>query len=385
MDDGARLSINGAEVLDEWHGGPGYYVVDRYLETVDLTLYLEYYEYYGDQYARITWKQIPDPVLPVQRILYISNRDGDDEIFVADANGSNPRQLTRNTYPDRDPAWSPDGKWIVFAADPDNDGNLDLYVMNADGSNSRFLTYLGGQPRWSPDGSRIVFVHWASEDDQHLWLINADGSDEHPLTEGQATDYNPDWSPDGSQIVFESYRNGNAEVYVIAADGSNLRNISNSPDTWEGTPAWSPDGKTIAFASSRDDNTDIYIMNTDGDDVRRVTDRGMEDAFPDWSPDGTSLVFQGGDDRRQIYQINPYSGADRIALTDAFGRHERPQWSPSGYGYTVANYTDGDAVNSGVIVVTQDFLWTGGSGGLLRWERNDPEQQRKYTSVDGFR
>lgn len=386
VDDGARLSICGVEVLDEWHGGPGNYVVDRYLEAGDHTLYLEYYELFGLQYAKIQWKRMPDPELPIQRVLYISNRDSHgDEIFIADADGSNPRQLTHNTYPDRDPAWSPDGQRIIFAAAPDEDGVFNLYVMNADGSDPQLLIERGGQPRWSPDGSRIVFVRWFSENEQNLWLVNADGTEEYPLTEGQVVNYNPDWSPDGSRIAFESFRDGNAEIYVVNTDGSDLQNLSNSPDTWDGTPAWSPDGETIAFASHREDNTDIYAMKADGSDIQRVTNWDMEDACPDWSPDGRFLVFHSGDEwNRQIYKKDPYTDADRIALTNANGRHEKPQWSPPGYGYTVTTFTDGDAVNAGAIAVTQDFVWTGGSGGLLRWERDDPEQQRKYTSEDGL-
>lgn len=385
-DDGVRLSICGTEVLDEFHGGPGSYVVDRYLEAGEHMLSVDFYEYIGTERVKIQWERIPDPVLPVQRILFISDRDDDgDEIFIADADGSNPQQLTHNSYPDRDPAWSPDGQHIVFAAALEEDGVYNLYVMNADGSDPRLLIERGGQPRWSPDGSRIVFVRWFSENEQSLWLVNADGTGEHPLIEGQMVNYNPDWSPDGARIAFESFRDGNAEIYVVNADGSGLQNLSNSPDTWDGTPAWSPNGETIAFASHREDNTDIYIMNADGSDVRRITEWGMEDACPDWSPDGHFLVFHGGDEwGGEIYKKDPYTDADRIALTDASGRHEKPQWSPAGYGYAVSAFTDGDAVNPGAIAVTEDFVWTGGSGGLLRWGRNDPNEQRKYTAADGL-
>jgi Tol biopolymer transport system component len=116
-------------------------------------------------------------------IVFNSNRDGDYEIYVMDADGSNVVQLTFNTKLDGSASWSPDGSQIVF--DSDRDGDREIYVMDADGSNVVQLTnYSGG-------------------------------------------DSSPTWSPDGSQIAFTSDRGGNYEIYVMDADGSNVVRLTN--------------------------------------------------------------------------------------------------------------------------------------------------------------
>ena len=168
-------------------------------------------------------------------------------IFIMDANGGNPRDLTNHDAEDRSPDWSPDGKQIAFASDRNRDwefennviGNWEVFVMNADGTNPINLTNhlaTDDSPDWAPDGKRIAFVSNRDENSE-VYVMNADGTNPINLTNHLATDDSPDWSPDGNQIAFQSNRDGNWEVYVMNADGANPINLTNHP-AWDSSPSW---------------------------------------------------------------------------------------------------------------------------------------------------
>lgn len=217
-----------------------------------------------------------------QQIAFHSSRDGNDEIYVMDADGSNQRRLTENDWHDREPVWSPDGRSMAFWSQPY--GNWDIYLMDANGNNRRPLAdaYADDfEPAWSPDGSQVAFTSNRDGNDE-IYVINADGSGLRNLTSSPANDKLAVWSPDGGALVFMSERDGNAEIYVMDSDGSNQRNLSDSPATEDTQPAWSPDGQFIVFTSDRDGNTEIYIMQRDGSNPRRLTESTAEDWDAAW-------------------------------------------------------------------------------------------------------
>lgn len=128
---------------------------------------------------------------------------------------------------------------IAFASD--RDGNWEIYVMNADGSGQTRLTKNPARdefPDWSPDGKKIAFVS-GRDGTIDTYVMNADGTGQARLTTNPADDYRPAWSPDGSKIAFMAHRDGNTEIYVMNADGSSQTNLTqNQADDWE--PSWSP-------------------------------------------------------------------------------------------------------------------------------------------------
>ncbi len=173
------------------------------------------------------------------KIAFMSDRDGNVEIYVMNADGSGQKNLTNNPAIDKNPAWSPDGKKIAF--DSYRDGNQDIYVMNADGSGQKNLTndlINGGYPAWSPDGKKIAFDSYR-DGNWEIYVMNADGSGQKRLTNNPADDNFPSWSPDGKKIAFMSDRDGNLEIIVMNADGSGLENLTNNPAD-DGYPSWSP-------------------------------------------------------------------------------------------------------------------------------------------------
>ncbi len=181
-----------------------------------------------------------------EKIAFYSDRDGDFEIWIMDADGNNQQQLTTNhgVYGDYEyiPVlfdWSPDGEQIVIASD--NDGDQDIFIMDADGSNIHQLTYNEDKdkdPNWSPDGKQIVFTSNRYGDDE-IFVMNTDGTNSRQLTSNNGISFYPDWSLDGSQIAFSSFRDGDSEIWMMDADGSNQQQLTFT-EAEDMLPVWSP-------------------------------------------------------------------------------------------------------------------------------------------------
>lgn len=211
------------------------------------------------------------------------------DLYTARADGRGAKRLTRYGIYTAEGVLSPDGRKIVFTSL--KDGDLDIYVMDSDGRNVHQLTHqLGydGGPWWSPDGKRIVYRanHPTSEADvraykdllaqrlvrpnkMDLWLMNADGSDQHQITNLGAASFGPSWTADGRKIVFSSNHHtdpklGNFDLFLINADGSGLEQITTA-SSFDGFPMFSPDGRKIVWASNRHDakphETNIFIAD----------------------------------------------------------------------------------------------------------------------------
>ena len=172
---------------------------------------------------------------------------------------------------------------IAFASD--RDGNMEIYVMDADGGNPRRLTnslfFDDRQPSWSPNGKRIAFVS-EREGSREIYVMDADGKNPQNLTHNPDDNEDPSWSPDGKHIAFASSRRGNWEIYVIDADGGNLRNLTNHDFLDEWDPSWSPDGTRIAFVTTRGVNWEIYVIDTDGENQLNLTNHPDDDTDPAW-------------------------------------------------------------------------------------------------------
>ena len=259
------------------------------------------------------WTQAPKKA----QIAFSSDRNDNDEIYVMDIDGKNPRNLTNHPGHDLSPAWSPDGQRIAFfSLRKKEDG---LYVMDADGKNQRYLAHMHqhGHAAWSPDGKQIAFG-CAVGRRTDICVIDADGGKPRNLTLHpfgnplhHFDDERPTWSPDGRQIAFTSNRKGQG-IFVMDRDGNNLRRLT-PPRTWDYNPAWSPDGKQIAFQSSNNESIDIYVMNADGTDRRRLTRHLAHDRYPSWSPDSKKILFYSERDGRsgEVYVIDAHGNNER--------------------------------------------------------------------------
>jgi dipeptidyl aminopeptidase/acylaminoacyl peptidase len=254
-----------------------------------------------------------------KRIAFASDRSGQLEIWVMNRDGTDQHQITHDGARDYAPTWSPDGKRIAFRSD--RDGNAEIYAIDADGAHETRLTFSSASdnsPRWGLDG-RIVFVtNREVAARSNLWVMNADGTDQHRLTPSSFfwNESRPAWSPDGRRIIFQADRDGpvgNTELYSMAVDGTNLRRLTTYPgkDDW---PTWSPDGNQIAFARGPSPfANEIYLMNADGTDAHEITLprlAGLNFGVVPSRPRAGKLF-------RAIYDVSEVSGADRVMPTVA--------------------------------------------------------------------
>jgi Tol biopolymer transport system component len=210
-------------------------------------------------------------------------------------------------------------------------------ITSADRDSMRPLTSEPGtrdaDPAVSPDGSTVAFVRKDTSDvPPALWLIDIDGSDEHPVTRAPADVRSPAWSPDGSLIAFSAADEPEGRaVYTIHPDGSDLQVVARGADI--GDVAWSPDGVSIAYsgAASAGDSFDLWKVAIDGSDTVDLTPTAEDQTDPSFSPDGGTIVFASPDG---IQEMPAGGGASRIivpasALSE--GRMPtRPAWSPDG-------------------------------------------------------
>jgi Tol biopolymer transport system component len=200
------------------------------------------------------------------KIVFFSTRtpngsdDGDAEIFVMNADGSDQTQLTFNDVRDEVPTWTPDGR-IVWSQRT-GVGQWDLWIMNADGSNQHQLTSLDGAELWpsvSPQGNRLAFAANYLDGRLHIFTMRLDGTDIRQVTSSDLEDWAPDWSPTGNDIVFtreypapDTSAGVDENLFIVHADGTNLRQITDRPDRVEIFPVWAPDGKALLYPAITD-------------------------------------------------------------------------------------------------------------------------------------
>ena len=289
------------------------------------------------------------------KIVFETNRDGNEEIYTMNADGTNRVDLTRNPADDTDPRWSSNGTRIVFASN--RSGNYQIYTMNADGSGVTRVTHDSNddrRPTWTADGhilfqngtfpnraifrinadgnglqqltpvssdnatvaaaprgGRIAFSSTRGDSTQRLYTANADGSAAQlvlPSPPGPETaDVEADWSPRGNELLFDRFTFGGpvtSDLYVVHTDGSGLRRLTDTPDRLELQPAWSPDGTKISFFAATavgtpDEHDAVYTMNADGSRLTEISTPRIPylDAFdgdridPFW---GSSFVTGSG-------------------------------------------------------------------------------------------
>jgi len=268
------------------------------------------------------------------RIAFVSNRGGNNDIYVMRPDGTGLVNITNHPASDRLPSWSPDGSKIAFASN--RDGNTEIYVMNANGNNVVRLTFdpaVDTAPSWTAEGDvlfssnrsgrfeiyeinpdstclrhidiavegqltfpseslsghRLAFTATNFSDKSAIWIAHPDGSHAKQLTDNGLFAAFPDWSPFGNRVVFSNNVCGVcdlSEILAVNQAGNNLRQLTISGDQFNDLqPRYSPDESQIVF--SRDDfinATEIYVMNADGSGATNISQNPAFDFETDWGP-----------------------------------------------------------------------------------------------------
>lgn len=303
------------------------------------------------------------------RIAFMSERDGNWEVYIMDRDGSNLVNLTNDPAADGIVVHAARQDRLAFVSDRD-EGGLGVFVMDLDGNN---VTKIGKLPAsmsvplaWSPDGKYLVinsgqpdspeillveldsegivnlterddarrFGDWSSKvnrlilssstgEGMSLFVTDPEGKQKQFLTDGSYPAGAPQWSPDGQKVVFMATEPGGGpiDIYVVDAAGGEPANLTQSSSN-DGFPRWSPDGSKIAFITNRDGNSEIYVMDADGSNQTNLTNSPTDESLQgdfSWSPDGTQILFHS--DREgdlEVYVMNA-DGSNQVNLTNSPG------------------------------------------------------------------
>jgi TolB protein len=258
------------------------------------------------------------------RIAFVSNRDGNEELYLMDYDGANQTRLTYNAVNDSFPAWDPAGQRLAYTSWQNNAAGVYILDVNAKrpartSVSTRGQNYL---PAWSPDGKKLAFV--SSKDGNHeIYVAEIEANPTRigkieRLTFNSAADMAPCWSPTGREIVFTSDRGGTNQIYIMDAEGQNVRRISFGANHHD-APAWSPNGDKIVYTARVDNIFDLYIYNVLTRQISKLTDMNARNESPSWSPDGRHIVF-----------TSSVSGTKQVHVIDADGRNLRKLTSLGG-------------------------------------------------------
>ncbi|MBC7815015.1 MAG: PD40 domain-containing protein [Burkholderiales bacterium] len=262
------------------------------------------------------------------QIAFDSERSGDYDIYLLDADRRLNVNLSRHVLDDYYAAWSPDGERLAFSSRRDYGSNAEIYVMNHEGGGLRRITnnrFNDVWPVWSPDGSEVAYMSYRDG----LWDIFvsevANGA-EHRFTLHNGLYWIAEWSG-SEQVTLVSNRQGNSDIYVMGMTDSRIVQLT-EPFSDEVQPSWSPDGAQMVFASNRNGLFSLYVMNADGSEEHGLFSESHNEMFPSWSPDGQHIAYSTARDGNLEIYILDLATDQQQRLTFDSGYDMRPVWRP---------------------------------------------------------
>ncbi len=265
-----------------------------------------------------------------EMIAFVSDRNGQPQVYVINSDGSGLRELTDEENGAKALGWIRAG-WIAFMMWPS--GQPVVYAMNAEGQERTPLSGLpadGLNYAWTVDG-RYVAVSRSVSGNLDLFVMKYDGSQGSIVAPSPERDDQPSWSPDGNRLVFVSDRDQReGDIYIVNRNGTGLTRLTDD-ELAEADPAWSPDGDRIAFVASpnpRAQGGNIFTIKTDGTDRQQLTDDSIPRRQPVWSPDGRRLAFQAYTNDSWGLFVLDVADKKVTLLTDSDGEDVDPRWSP---------------------------------------------------------
>jgi TolB protein len=323
-------------VVGEISGGDNNLTFEARLYDVRSAKFIVGRRYQGNQlawremahrFANEIMKAFGEKPIFTSKIVFISDRDGNDEVYLMDYDGANQTRLTFNKVRDYMPAISPDGQKIAFTSYRETVAGL--YLMDLEKRKIIPVSTRGTNfaAAFSPDGKKLAFCSTMDGNAEiYIAHLGSEGIQNiKRLTFNEAIDTSPCFSPTGREIAFVSDRGGTPQIYIMDAEGSNVRRVSFG-GTYHDAPSWSPDGERLVYVSRLDNIFDLYVLNLRTNQIIKLTESNARHESPCWSPDGRHIVFSSNlSGQIQIYSID-YDGTNLRRLTSQ-GNNKLPDWS----------------------------------------------------------
>ena len=268
------------------------------------------------------------PGIGTSEICFSAGKTGRKEIFVADYDGANAKQVTHHDSISIKPKISPDGNGIAYLSYKDRYSFLYIYDRRT-GKSTPLSKEVGlnSAPAWAPDGKRLAMT-LSKDGNTEIYLRDPDGGNPERLTKNKCGDTSPTFSPDGSRIAFVSDRGGNPQIYVMARDGSSQQRLSHQGGS-SYDPAWSPDGKHIAYVvERRGEGLEVYVMDAEGGNPRRLTNSHGTNESPSWSADSRHVIYMSTrTGRSELWTVVLETGEEQ-RVPGLNMACEGPSWGP---------------------------------------------------------
>ncbi|MCU0522508.1 MAG: hypothetical protein MUF84_17675 [Anaerolineae bacterium] len=279
---------------------------------------------------------------PAGTLAFSMRHAGNSDVYLLSQSSGQLLRLTFDPADDRDPAWSPDGRFLAFASRRGH--GSDLYAMEMSSGTILRITrtqYYKASPSWSPDSRWVAFEGYR-DGNLDIFVLDVESGEEQRLTSDAAPDYSPAWSPDGRHIAFTSYRNQNQDLYILSLDDSSITNLTQTPSQNEDYAAWSPTGEYLAFSAGVPGGETIWKIPFDTEAAARGELRPTlfgVGGKPTWSPDGQSLAFVYRQEARSYLIAVDTRGwglmQEGYSSSDTMGR---PQWRSGSLDATMEGY-----------------------------------------------
>lgn len=221
---------------------------------------------------------------------------------------------------------------LVFVSD--RTGSKEIYLMDADGGRQRPVTAnksINNFPSWSPKGDSILYTSYRHRNQPNLFVTTRGRSEPQRLLVGlgrRLSQYRGVFDPLGRQVAVVMSDGGPSEIYRAIPGNKNLKRLTRN-DSIEVSPAWSPNGEEIAYVSDRSGGPQIYIMDAEGKSTRRITFNGSYNTAPAWSPDGKWIAYETRvSGQFDIWLIDP-EGKVNVPLITHPRSDESPSWAPN--------------------------------------------------------